>query len=221
MIYYCSWPAYIIGHANFTQIAKYCNGWRAFDDIADSASSLYSIINWWGANNNALQSAAGPGAWNDADMLLTGDFGLSFYQQQMQLGLWSIIASPLLMSNDLRLLDEASEKLLKNRDVIAVSQDALGAVGGRIQVSKTPDGVQWWTRRLSGGDLAVMALCTSDDAGTFFYVHASLAELGWTASSAFVRDLFNQKNTGRVSGNLTLTLAPNYSSLVRLSSRIL
>jgi len=104
IVYYCSWPAYIIGSANFTQIAQYCNGWRSYDDIQDSSDSLYSIVNWYGANSESqgILAASGPGAWNDADQLIVGDFGLSFSQMQMQMALWAIMASPMLMSNDLR-----------------------------------------------------------------------------------------------------------------------
>lgn len=47
ILYACSWPAYIVGHANFTEISQYCNYWRAYDDIQDSAESLYGIINWY------------------------------------------------------------------------------------------------------------------------------------------------------------------------------
>jgi hypothetical protein len=119
IVYYCSWPAYIEGSANFTEIAQYCNGWRSYDDIQDSADSLYSIINWWGGVNGAdMIPAAGPGAWNDADMILAGDFGLTYTQAQMQLGIWAIIASPLFMSNDLRKIDPSMKALLLNKEII-------------------------------------------------------------------------------------------------------
>ena len=83
MVYYCSWPAYIIGSANFSQIARYCNGWRAFDDIQDSSSSLFSIIEFWRVSGDAMAAASGPGAWSDADMLIGGNFGLSFSQARI------------------------------------------------------------------------------------------------------------------------------------------
>jgi len=86
--------------------AIYCNGWRAYGDIQDSASSMFSIVNWWSQNQKELVPAAGPGAWNDADRMFTpflyvldlttllrkelliGDFGLSSSQSICQFCIW-------------------------------------------------------------------------------------------------------------------------------------
>lgn len=216
IVYYCSWPAYIQGKANFTQIAQYCNGWRSYDDIQDSSDSLFSIINWWGQNGAPMIAAAGPGAWNDADMLLAGDFGLSKSQAQMQMGVWAIIASPLLMSNDLRTIDKEFVDILQNREVININQDQLGHQGGLVAALSTKT-TQWWTRRLANGDLAVLALSMGSDEGTFFQVSAPLTALGWTHPTANVRDVYARVNIAPANGTLTLTIAPSTSSMVRLS----
>lgn len=216
IVYYCSWPAYIIGSANFTLISQYCNGWRAFDDIQDSADSLYSIMAWWGANQDQLAAAAGPGAWNDADMLIIGDFGLSYSLAQIQMAVWAIIASPLMMSNDLRSISQEMAELLKNADIIAVNQDPAGKQGSMVNSISTPV-LQWWTRSLAGGDLAVVALSSSPSLGSFTQVSTSLASLGWNSPQASVRDLFKQVDVGTVTNNLTLTVAPNSCAMVRLS----
>jgi hypothetical protein len=72
---------------------------------------------------------------------------------------------------------------------------------------------------LGNGDLAVVALCMDSSAGTFFNVVAPLAALGWTHQSTFVRDVYNHVNLNSAvkAGNLTLQVAPNTSSMVRLS----
>ena len=81
-------------------------------------------------------------------MLIIGDFGLSVYEAQMQMAVWSIIASPMLMSNDLRKLDPEMKKILQNEEIIAVSQDPLGLQGKKID-SISNKIVQWWSRKLS------------------------------------------------------------------------
>ena len=216
-VYYCSWPAYIQGSANFTQIAQYCNGWRAYDDIQDSSDSLFSIIDWWAKNSEELAKAAGPGAWNDADMLIIGDFGLSFSEAQTQFGLWAMIASPMLMSNDLRKIDPKMVSILQNKEVIDVSQDQAGVQGVYLS-SLSNESVQWWKRDLANGDVAVMAICSDDSVGTFFNARVAFASF-WKYQVAYVRDLLNQKNLPPAHGNLTLTLAPRSSSMVRLSTK--
>jgi alpha-N-acetylgalactosaminidase len=218
IVFQCSWPAYIIGSANFSEIASFCNMWRAFDDIQDSSDSLFSIIRWWSQEPQMSQmiAAAGPGAWNDADMILAGDFGLSVSQAQMQFGVWAMIASPLMMSNDLRKIDKSMAAIVLNKDVIAVNQDKLGKQGKMIASLSTKE-IQWWTRPLANGDLAVLALCLADDAGSFFRVNATLTQLGWPRNSANVRDLYARANVGTAVGVLTLTLAPSTSQMVRLS----
>ena len=71
--------------------------------------------------------------------LIIGNFGLSIYQQQSQMALWSIMASPLIMSVDLRTIRAESRALLQNRGALAINQDPLGVQGRRIaKVSRTP-----------------------------------------------------------------------------------
>lgn len=74
----------------------------------------------------------GPGRWNDPDMLLIGNNGLSHSQSETQMAMWAMWSAPLIMSNDLNNLDEKAIKILQNRRVIAVNQDPLGKFGKRI-----------------------------------------------------------------------------------------
>ncbi|KAG8554154.1 hypothetical protein GDO81_003686 [Engystomops pustulosus] len=117
---------------NYTEVAEYCNSWRNFDDIQDSWTSLKYVIDFTAAFQDQLVPAAGRGAWNDPDMLVIGNFGLSWAQEVTQMALWSIMAAPLLMSNDLRNINPRSQALLQNQEVIAINQDSLGAQGYRV-----------------------------------------------------------------------------------------
>lgn len=72
MVYSCSWPVYQIYagiQPNFTTIQKHCNLWRNYDDIQDSWSSVENIIDYYGKNQDIIAPNAGPGHWNDPDMV--------------------------------------------------------------------------------------------------------------------------------------------------------
>lgn len=84
IIYSCSWPAYLgppytPPHIPYDDLAENCNLWRTFDDIQDGWSSVQKIIDHWDGNESFV-GIAGPGHWNDPDMLMIGNFGLSHQQ---------------------------------------------------------------------------------------------------------------------------------------------
>ncbi|ESN90209.1 hypothetical protein HELRODRAFT_182706 [Helobdella robusta] len=107
---------------NYTKIAENCNLWRNFGDIEDSWESVTSIINFYGDDKTNFSKHAGPGNFNDPDMLIIGNFGLSMEQQKSQMALWCIMASPLIMSNDLRNIEPFSQSLLLNQYAIALTK---------------------------------------------------------------------------------------------------
>ena len=72
MVYSCSWPVYQIYariQPKYNQIIRHCNLWRNFDDIQDSWASVESIIDHFGNNQDSIAPLAGPGHWNDPDMV--------------------------------------------------------------------------------------------------------------------------------------------------------
>jgi len=157
IVYSCSWPAYISNHmtkAVYESLKSNCNMWRNYVDIIDTWGSVKRITKWWQQNQDSLVAVAGPGHWNDPDMILAGNPGLSQSEYEVQFSLWSIFAAPLLLSNDLRTIDDAAKGLLQNPDVIAVNQDTLG-IQGRCISGEVPDGQSVWLRPLAGGDVAV------------------------------------------------------------------
>merc|ERR1719465_247879 len=134
-------------------IAAGCNLWRNTQDILCHWSSLARVIAHWGDYGDVLQKWAGPGHWHDPDQLLIGNGCISTDEERTQMAIWSISASPLIMGNDLRSVPDASKDILQNADAIAVSQDSLGKMGGRI--SGNANSVQVWARELSEGKVAV------------------------------------------------------------------
>lgn len=163
ILYSCEWPLYEwqFQQPNYTAIQQMCNHWRNSEDVYDSWSSVQTILDWTADHQNLIVPVAGPGGWNDPDMLVIGNFGLSRDQQETQMALWAIMAAPLLMSNDLRAIDPQSRQLLQNRHIIAISQDPLGKQGTReAQVN----GFDVWQRPLSNNRLA-LALTNRQEMG--------------------------------------------------------
>ncbi|KAM4585649.1 alpha-galactosidase A [Fundulus diaphanus] len=157
ILYSCEWPLYEwpFQKPNYTAIRETCNHWRNFDDVFDSWSSVKSILDWTASHQDTVVPSAGPGGWNDPDMLVIGNFGLSHDQQESQMALWAIMAAPLLMSNDPRDICPRSKELLQNKRIIEISQDPLGRQGYRTAKGNS---FEVWERPLSKKRLAVAVL---------------------------------------------------------------
>eukprot|EP00036_Acanthoecidae_sp_10tr_P014341 CAMPEP_0206294606 /NCGR_PEP_ID=MMETSP0106_2-20121207/4745_1 /ASSEMBLY_ACC=CAM_ASM_000206 /TAXON_ID=81532 /ORGANISM="Acanthoeca-like sp., Strain 10tr" /LENGTH=538 /DNA_ID=CAMNT_0053725249 /DNA_START=20 /DNA_END=1634 /DNA_ORIENTATION=+ len=161
IVFSCSWPAYLGRNETAkpydAMIAANCNLWRNSADIQCSWGSLSGIISHYGDYSQFLQTVAGPdgpngGHWNDADMLLAGNDCITDDEARTQLSVWSILAAPLIMGNDLRKISASATAILTNKEVIAVDQDVLGRAG--IRVSQM-GGTEIWARNLSNGAVAV------------------------------------------------------------------
>jgi alpha-galactosidase len=99
-----------------------------------------------------LAPYAGPGHWNDPDMLEVGNGGMTNTEYRTHMSLWSLLASPLLAGNDLRSVSQDILEILLNKEVIAIDQDPLGKQATRV--SKDGD-LEVWARPLRGGAFAV------------------------------------------------------------------
>ena len=125
------------------------NLWRTTGDIQDNWKSMTTI----GFDKQAgHEKYAGPGHWNDPDMLEVGNGGMTATEYRTHLTLWAMLAAPLLAGNDLRSMSEETRAILTNKEVIGIDQDKLGQQGHRI--AKDGDG-ETWSRPLENGDLAV------------------------------------------------------------------
>jgi hypothetical protein len=124
------------------------NLWRTTGDIRDSYESMTSI----GFAQSKLARYAGPGHWNDPDMLEIGNGGMSIDEYKTHLSLWAMAAAPLIAGNDVRNMTQAVRDLLLNKEIIAVDQDSLGKAGS--QVAEQGE-IAIWIKPLSSGDYAV------------------------------------------------------------------
>uniref|UniRef100_A0A8D0HF39 Alpha-galactosidase n=1 Tax=Sphenodon punctatus TaxID=8508 RepID=A0A8D0HF39_SPHPU len=157
IVYSCEWPLYMrpFHKPNYIEIKQYCNYWRNFADIYDAWNSVKNVLDWTAVHQDSIADVAGPGGWNDPDMLVIGNFGLSWDQQVTQMALWAMMAAPLLMSNDLRQITPQAKALLQNKAVIAINQDPIGKQGYRITKDNN---FELWERPLSDGAYAIAVL---------------------------------------------------------------
>jgi alpha-galactosidase len=124
------------------------NLWRTTGDIQDNWKSMTKI----GFNQGRLALYAGPGHWNDPDMLEVGNGGMTSVEYRTHFSLWSLLAAPLIAGNDLRSMTDETRDILTNREVVAVDQDPLGREATR---AFEENGVEVWARPLQGGAVAV------------------------------------------------------------------
>ncbi|MEJ0090888.1 MAG: malectin domain-containing carbohydrate-binding protein [Limisphaerales bacterium] len=141
--------------------------WRTTTDIYPSFAGTLDHTNWqqWGVlriidAQKPLRTYAGPGHWNDPDMLEVGN-GLTANEDRAHFSMWCMLAAPLISGNDLRSMSPAVKAVLVNKDVIVINQDALGVQGFAYSTNKN---VEIWFKPLANGDWAMCALNRGKDA---------------------------------------------------------
>ncbi|MDE2183982.1 MAG: glycoside hydrolase family 27 protein [Alphaproteobacteria bacterium] len=179
------------------------NLWRTTGDIYDA---------WEGHNANGysigmlnivdmqadLWPYAGPGHWNDPDMLEVGNGGMTDGEYRAHFSLWAILAAPLIAGNDLSAMSDETKAILMNREVIAVDQDALGVEGRRV--AKDGDD-EVWARPIGGGGRAVVLLNRSMQPHA---ITVTWRELEYPDGlSAAVRDLWKHADLPKAAGAFT------------------
>lgn len=159
--------------------------WRTTADIGDNWESVAWIID----ANSHHYAAAGPGGWNDPDMLEVGNGGMTGEEYRAHFSLWAIMAAPLMAGNDLRAMTEETKSILLNREVIEVDQDPLG-IQGRIVIDRGYGG-QVWMKPLADGSKAVAFLNMT---GRELDLYVRWSQIGIPAGPARVRDLWAHKD---------------------------
>jgi alpha-galactosidase len=184
------------------------NSWRTTGDISDGYASMLSIVH----QNMALAQYAGPGHWNDPDMLEVGNGGMTDTEYRSHFSLWSEMAAPLLIGSDLRTASAETMAILTNKEVIAVDQDALGVQGAPIT---TEGGRDVFVKPLKNGDRAV-ALFNESDSPQRISTTASAAGLP-SAPAYTVRDLWAHATT-ETAGAIAATVPAHGTVMVRVAA---
>ena len=132
--------------------------WRTTGDIGPYFDSVHYHNGWHDLGvltiielNNVARKGAGPGHWNDPDMLEVGN-GLSVNQDRAHFTMWCMMAAPLILGNDVRNMTKETKEIVLNREVIAVDQDSLGVQGFRY---RDDDGLEIWFKPLVNDEWAV------------------------------------------------------------------
>ncbi|KAL3147729.1 hypothetical protein ABBQ32_002471 [Trebouxia sp. C0010 RCD-2024] len=171
---------------------KVGNSWRTTADIAPSWENILRCLD----NTIGLSRFAGPGAWNDPDMLEVGNPGLTVNEQRSHFALWSLFKSPLFIGADLRSLSSEAKQILTAPEVIAVNQDPLG-VAGDLVWKQGP--LEVYAGPLHGGSRAVV-LFNRHAIGTQYPVSnitVTWRQIGFASNvKATVRDLHAEKDLG-------------------------
>ena len=132
------------------------NLWRTTGDIEPKWDRIYDLLE----QQSGLASYAGPGHWNDPDMLEVGNGKLSLAENRSHFSMWTMLAAPLLAGNDLPHMKPEIKAILTNRDVIAIDQDPLGHQARHVY---SIGEVEVWSRELKDGAMAIAILNAGSD----------------------------------------------------------
>ena len=190
------------------------NMWRTTGDITDKWQGKYNYS--WGVAsivdmNEPLWPYAGPGHWNDPDMLEVGNGGLSDVEYRAHFSLWAMMAAPLIAGNDVANMNEATRDILLNKEVIAVDQDRLGQQGHRV--ARNGD-QEIWSKPMADGGRALLFWNRGEAPAR---IEAKWEQLGLPGSVALrVRDLWAHQDLGRKKNGFGAEVAPHGVVMVRL-----
>ncbi len=171
------------------------NLWRTTSDIEDN----YDKMAYIGFGQNGLEKFAGPGHWNDPDMLEVGNGKMTTDEYKTHMSLWCILAAPLLAGNDLTTMTPETLVILTNREVIAVDQDPAGKQGYRIWQGGP---LEIWMKPLADGAKAAGLF---NRGGTPAQMTVNFRDLG-ISGAASVRDLWEHKDLGLMRNSFTATV---------------
>lgn len=182
------------------------NLWRTTGDIKDNYKRMSEI----GFSQAGLAKYAGPGHWNDPDMLEVGNGGMTPDEYRTHMSLWAILAAPLLAGNDLSKMDATTKSILLNKEVIAVDQDKLGKQGDRVSATGP---FEVWMKPLSGGARAVAMFNRSRYP---YPITVHLKDVGFDGP-VHAHDLWSHKNLGTIHGSHTAVVPAHGVVMLRLS----
>jgi alpha-galactosidase len=182
--------------------------WRTTGDIDDTWGSMLRNFDLTAMH----QAVAGPGGWNDPDMLEVGNGGMTGNEYRAHLALWAILAAPLMAGNDLRTMSDSTRDILTNREVLAVDQDSLGTQGWLAQ--QPSPGLQTWVKPLADGSRAVALL---NRTGADAELRVDWAAIGLPAGRAQVRDLWAHADRGALAVGYAVRVPSHAVVMVRVT----
>lgn len=190
--------------------------WRTTGDIYDSYDGKKGWETGWKNILDAqveLAKYAGPGHWNDPDMLEVGNAGLTFAESRAHFSFWCILAAPLMAGNDVRNMSPEIQAVLTDKDAIAINQDALGKQGIRA-LAEPGRQIEVWARELSNQEWAICVLNTGSASADltvewqrFHFLHGTYA----------VREVWSKQSIGDTQKPYTRSVDSHDVMLFRLT----
>jgi alpha-galactosidase len=184
------------------------NLWRTTGDISDKYERMAEI----GFGQAGLAKYAGPGHWNDPDMLEVGNGGMKAEEYRTHMSLWAILAAPLLAGNDLTQMTPETVAILTNREVLAIDQDSAGVQGDRVHAEGP---FEIWVKPLADGSKAVGLFNRQEEWTKGSAMEISFADLGFKGPVK-VRDVWHGKDLG-VLARYKVHVSPHGVVLLRVS----
>lgn len=200
------------------------NLWRTTGDIYDSYDGRKGWEQGWKrildlqyeavtANGpDGIAKYAGPGHWNDPDMLEVGKPGLTAAESRAHFSLWCILAAPLMAGNDVRHMDAATQAILTNRDVLSIDQDPLGHEGFRA-LAEPGKNIEIWVKELSHGQWAVCALNTGRDTADLQIEWDRFRWWFFKGQDYSLRDVWERKDLGTTE-KTTIARVPSHGVIL-------
>ncbi len=191
------------------------NLWRTTGDISDCWDCKTEWSTGWLTildQQAGLESFAGPGHWNDPDMLEVGNGGMNLTEYRSHFSFWNLLAAPLMAGNDLKNMTPEIKEILTNQEVLAVDQDPLGMQGRRV--SQNGD-AEVWVKQLHDGSRAVVLFNRGKEDRE---ISTSWVELGYPARlPAAVRDLWSKKDLGKFTDKFSAKVAAHGVVMIRVT----
>ena len=181
------------------------NLWRTTGDIKDTYNRMVAI----GFGQEGLAQFAGPGHWNDPDMLEIGNGGMRPEEYRMHMSLWCLLAAPLITGNDLTHMTPETLAILTNPDVIAVDGDPLGVEGHRVW-EEGP--LEIWMKPLADGSKAVGLFNREQSTIKITLKFSQIGIIG----RATVRDLWTRKDLGVFDGSYSADVQEHGVVMIRV-----
>ncbi|XBI80597.1 hypothetical protein VPH35_089722 [Triticum aestivum] len=177
-----------------TWAGSFANSWRTTEDIKNTWESMTDNAD----KNDKWAPYAGPGGWNDPDMLEVGNGGMTIEENRCHFSIWALVKAPLIIGCDVSSMSPETKDILSNQNVIAVNQDKLGVQGRKVQ----QDGeLEVWAGRLSRGRVALVLWNRGPAEAS---ITASWSNIGLNQSAVVdAHDLWTDEVTSSVQGNLT------------------
>jgi alpha-galactosidase len=202
--------------------------WRSTGDIYAGFEKNLSKGSWTALSvlsildkQDSIRQYAGPGHWNDPDMLEVGN-GMKYNEDKAHFSLWCMLAAPLMAGNDLRKMTDQTKAILTNKDLIAVDQDPLGIEAFRYYAF---DGIEIWVKPLSNNEVAVCFLNRSNHPQTVSYnwkAHVisdpiNKVDYNFNVDTYKLRDLWTKKETGTTAKTFEQTIPSDDVVVLKLT----